>query len=121
MSPFGHACHDHTPLDAAQGSFGRRLPVLRAEPVHHSQAPIHISQTIDTNLNIFTERRRCQMDSSSLLVSAAVMRQALDTGSDVVALKTVSQARELAEQFGEQAKAKAAGGDGIGVDIDVSA
>ena len=60
------------------------------------------------------------MESASLLVSTAVMRQAIDNGSAAVALKTVTQARELAEQFGEQAKAKAAAGDDVGIDIDVS-
>ncbi|MBH62686.1 MAG: hypothetical protein CL569_09615 [Alphaproteobacteria bacterium] len=61
------------------------------------------------------------MDSASLLVSTAVLQQAIDNGSATIALKTVSQARELAEQFGEQVKARAATGDGIGVDIDVDA
>lgn len=61
------------------------------------------------------------MDNASLLVSTALLKQAIDNGSAAIALKTVAQARELAEQFGEQAKAKAAAGDGIGVDIDVDA
>ena len=59
------------------------------------------------------------MDSASLLVSTAVMRQAIDNGTSAVALKTGTQARELAEQFGEQAKAKAAAGGGVGVKLDV--
>ena len=61
------------------------------------------------------------MDSASLLVSTAVLQQAIDNGSAAIALKTVSQARELAEKFGEQVKARAAAGDGIGVNIDVDA
>lgn len=61
------------------------------------------------------------MDNASLLVSSAVLNQAIENGSAAIALKTVSQARELAEQFGEQAKAKAAAGDGKGVQIDVDA
>ena len=48
------------------------------------------------------------MDSASLLVSTAVMRQAIDNGSAAVALKTVTQAHKLAEQFGEQTKTKLA-------------
>ena len=61
------------------------------------------------------------MDSASLLGSTAMLHQAIDNVSAAIALKTVSQARELAEQFGEQVKARAAAGDGIGVDIDVDA
>ena len=60
------------------------------------------------------------MNSASLVVSTAVLKQAIDNGSAAVALKTVAQARELAEQFGEQAMAKAVAGNGVGASVDIN-